>query len=233
MEKDFSIIFPTRDRIYLLNDLLQSIQINTTNKSAVEVLAVCDDDDEITNHMKSFFERKYADINFSMTTVKRSDNFSRDYFNFLCAKSTGRYVIAVNDDSCFVTTGWDEIALSVIANARARKNILYGWIQDNLPIRHGGYCCFPLLSRQAITVFGRFFSERFQTWGADINLHLLFSSINAVVKIPILIDHNSYHTGKRGKDHINYEVESKAGVPDVQPGNNEINTLRKAIQGGE
>jgi hypothetical protein len=63
------------------------------------------------------YENKYAKLNIKFFIVDRSDHFSKDYYNFLSLKANGRWIMCVNDDSEFITEGWDTIINTEMSKA--------------------------------------------------------------------------------------------------------------------
>ena len=222
----FSIVFPTRERPDLLKSLLESINKNTFNLNEIEVLIAVDDDD-ITNY-------GFVELSFPFATiyrVKRSLNFSRDYYTFLAKQSTGRWIITANDDCVFETPEWDTLAYNVLKD---KPGVIYGWIQDHLATYrangHGNYCCFPLQGRAGFEALGYIFPSRVPTWGADIWAKNLYDQVNSVVELPITLRHYCHHNKTRGQDHISKRIANSQVPFDMRPGYDEINKLLAALK---
>lgn len=222
----FSIVFPTRERRTLLQLLLESVKDNTSDISCVEVLIATDDDDA-TDYA---FLKDYAFV--QRFVVKRSLNFSHDYYNFLAVKTIGRWIITGNDDMRVETKSWDVIAFNTLKDL---PSVIYGWIEDGLDgfrVRGGGsYCCFPLQGRGGYEALGYVFPGRVPTWGADILLGSLYTKVNSVVKIPIMFRHYCYHNGTREQDHVNKRISQNQVMYSVRPTRQEIEVLIKALNG--
>jgi len=220
---NFSIVFPTRERPHLLKKLLYSIADNTEDLSKVEVFIAIDEDD-MTDYevLEAFSFVKYF-------RVKRSLNFSKDYYSFLAKQSTGQWVIAVNDDCVFETPNWDSLAYEVLKD---KPGVIYGWSEDGLgeyrAHGHGNYCCFPLQGRAGIEAMGCFFPARIPTWGADIWIKGLYDQVQAVVHLPITIRHFCHHNKTREQDDISKRIASHQVGFDVRPTYEEVNLLLKA-----
>jgi glycosyltransferase involved in cell wall biosynthesis len=227
----FSIIFPTRERPELLKRLLYSIAAMTTNINNVEVLIAVDDDDVKTGTFFNDYSYSFVRVFF----VKRSLNFSQDYYTFLTKQSTGKWVIALNDDGEFMTKGWDIQAeahlLNFIGNG---PNVVYGFIEDELgefrAKGHGEYCCFPLLGRDGINAMDCFFPARIPTWGADLWARDLYDQVQRVIKLPITIKHWCYHNGTREADHINKRIMLNQIRFSMAPAYDEINKLINVLR---
>lgn len=225
----FSIIFPSRERIDLLKNLLDSIKINTNDISNVEVLIAVDADDK---ESQGFLARNIAAYPFVIPyAVERSLNFSRDYYTYLAKQSTGQWIITANDDCVFETQSWDTIAYEILKD---RSGVIYGWIEDELggwrAKGHGNYCCFPLQGRSGFEALGYIFPTRVPTWGADIWAKNLYDQVNGVVEIPITLKHYCYHNKTRDQDDISRRIASNQVPFDFRPTYDEINALLKAMK---
>lgn len=210
----FSLMTPTRGRIKLLSNFLASVEEKTKFKNNVEVLIVYDDDDEQTKAWEETIRGGY-DMPVKIFSVPRSENFNRDYYNFLAAKSTGNYLMICNDDCEFVTEGWDVIAAKKIEEKMWRDRIAYirfgdGETDENRERWQRGknYACFPLITREAYKHFGEVLNEQFVNWGADIFLWEVFNSANRIIDVPeVEVIHRSFHTHRRERDDLNRRVE--------------------------
>lgn len=215
---NFSVILASRERVSLLDSLLRSLEANTADKANTEVIVVIDNDDHLT---RRFSERLKNACSFArVISRERVGNLNEHYLNWAWRNfSTGDYVVICNDDTVFSTPNWDQIALGKLNKFLEDKpdGVVYGWIEDALIERAGGlnYCCFPLISRAAAQVLNWVMPPDFPGWGADIGLWRVYSAIDRVCDLSaIRIDHVSYHSGKRQRDHISYHVEQlSSGTP--------------------
>lgn len=206
---DFSIILASRDRAYLLQNLIESVKKTTADLSRIEILVGIDDDDVKTKNL-SYALHKYDFVKFF--SRGRSPNLNKDYLNWLVTEhSKGKYFIICNDDTEFKTDSWDKIATEKLNLYLADKpdGIVYGYMHDSLVNRHGlGYCCFPLISRAAANAVGFAMPPEYPAWGADVALWRIYSAAERICDISeILIDHISQHTGSRSADEINHHVQ--------------------------
>ncbi len=226
-EIKFSIVFPTRERITLLDNLLQSIHRNTFNTEEIEVLIAVDEDDTVTQNYLLQCPFNYV----KMFIVKRSLNFSRDYYSYLAGQGTGKWIITANDDCMFETKDWDVIAYDVLKN---ESNIIYGWIEDGIEgfraKGHGHYCCFPLQGRGGFEALGFIFPPRIPTWGADIWAKALYDSVDQVLDVPIVIRHYCHHNNTREQDHISKRIMNNQVAFDMRPTYEETNCLLRALR---
>ena len=202
---NFSIIFPTRERTELLKKCLESIDQNTEDTDRIEVLLAIDDDDKRTDY--GFLE----DYSFVRAfRVRRSVNFSKDYYNFLASQSRGKWIICANDDCQFETSCWDSVAYNILKD---RSNVIYGFINDGMDgfrVKHyGKYCSFPLQGREGYNVLGYIFPDRIPIWGSNLWVKALYEQIGSVVELPILVKHYTHRNKTRSIDHINEQITRK------------------------
>jgi glycosyltransferase involved in cell wall biosynthesis len=223
----FSIVFPSRDRIDLLRNLLRSIAVTTYDLNHVEVLIAIDDDDKATYDF--VYSLAYSFV--KPFKVPRSLNFSQDYYTFLANKSTGRWIITVNDDCVFETMLWDKLAFAVLDKL---PGVIYGWSEDGLgdfrAHGHGEYCCFPLQGRAGIEAMGYVFPSRIPTWGADIWCKNIYDQVRSTVQLPITIRHFCHHNHTREQDEVNKRIMNNQIKYDLRPTYDEVNKLLSALR---
>ena len=221
----FSFVFPTRERPHLLKNLLDSFVKNTDNMEEIEVLIAVDNDDRDSFNFLCSAGYPFVKV----YQVSRSLNFSRDYYSFLATKSTGRWIITINDDCVMETPSWDTKAYEVLKD---KPGVVYGWIQDGIDgyraRGHGNYCCFPLFGREGYEALGYIFPTRVPTWGADIWAKNLYDQINSVVEIPITLRHYCHHNKTREQDHISKRIANSQVPFDMRPTYDEVNKLLAA-----
>lgn len=222
---NFSIVLPSRERIGLLENLLETIARNTKNINETEVWIAIDWDDVTSVNSVRRLSKSYGFSQFIITD--RQNNLSEGYYNRLAKISTGRFVQVLNDDCEFTTPNWDELAITVLEKYQRHMpdGIVYGKVQDE----GNGYSCFPLLSRQAINAMGWFFHPEMTAWGADIHLHEVYSKVNRAIDLPYAINHISHHTGKRSRDNVNYRLSSISRY-NYASADGEANRLRNIIK---
>ncbi len=211
-----SLITPTRNRPNDLKTFLKSVYETTTNHVDVEILFFVDDDDETTLKMiDPLIETYHTRLDLHFIIGKRSDHFSKDYYNFLAKKAKGRWIMAINDDSVFVTPGWDVIVCNKMEAAADKMgdDILLGIVQDGM-IRNEKeskaptMSCWLLSSKEYVDLMGGLLLEEIYTWGGDYWLGRLFTKVQGgrrkVYILDVLIEHNSHHMNpkKDPKDHI-------------------------------
>lgn len=214
---DFSIIFPSRERSRLLVNLVNSIKETALDINNVEVLVGIDDDDAESIDAARHITAQHKFVHFHQR--HRSSMLNEDYINWMARDySVGRYLIIGNDDIEFKTMHWDEIARNKLNVYLADKpdRIVYGWLSDALINRQGmQFCCFPLVSREGMETLGFAIPGEFPSWSADGSLWEIYMRTGRILDLSeIMLEHISYHSGKRERDSVSYHVEKiNSGIP--------------------
>ena len=208
-----TLITPTRNRPNDLRTFLKSIRDTATHPETIEILFYVDDDDAITIPLIKDLEEEYKAFNLHFHIGPRSDHFSKDYYNFLAKMAKGRWVMAINDDSVFMTPSWDAIICDAMEkeSEKAGDDILLGIVSDGM-IRYGDerraptMSCWLLSSKEYVDLTGGLLLEEIYTWGGDYWLGVVFNRVQngnrKVYILNVLIEHNSHHANpKRDADH--------------------------------
>jgi glycosyltransferase involved in cell wall biosynthesis len=208
---NFSILIPTRHRPVLLEQLLKSIYDSTIDKSSVEIHITHDNDDNSTLQYLETKKDFIPPISTTFHIKERTRNINNDYYNWMALNfATGKYIIAVNDDTLFEMYGWDKMAMDSL-NLYEQKHpdgILYGMTEDKErePKRNdiNWMSCFPLISKKAVDVLGHFFDPEMVRDGADWAISATYKNIQRTVDLRncIIIKHLSTRSGRRGWDSV-------------------------------
>lgn len=208
-----SLITPTRNRPNDLTNLLDSLMKTTADKSSIEILFAVDKCDPVMLPLMDEYVKRYPELNITFSVVDRSDHFSKDYFNFLSLKAQGRWIMCINDDSVFMTEGWDKIIDEKMSDAAitAKDDILLGIVNDGM-IRHGDekkrpdMSCWCLSSKEYVTLMNGILIEEIYTWGGDYWLGQIFSKVaynkRKVYVMEVYIEHNSHHSNPRTGNNL-------------------------------
>jgi glycosyltransferase involved in cell wall biosynthesis len=172
MEKKFSIIFPTRNNITELVKALSSIESKTVDKDGLEVLLAVDDDD-----VTDYDGLKYG-YDLIIHRVKRSKNFSDDYFNFLASKSVGKNIWVFSDDVTIETKNWDDIAMS---KAGDKKIYMLDTFDSTRYFACGNQACFPIISRGAYNALGWIFYPKVRMYPSDRILYDIYKRARVII----------------------------------------------------
>lgn len=212
---NFSLMVPTRNRGIMLSNLIESIVNNTQELDNTEIIVIYDNDDNSTKQISENLLLRFKDkISLIFHARERSFNMSNDYFNYVANNlSTGKYLIALNDDTKFIKYAWDSEAIKKIDKYLEDKpdGIFYGITEDREIERkrneHYWFSCFPLVSKKAVEALGFFFDPFIWKDGADWDLLALYKNLNRVLdlRLEIIIEHISVRSGRRGKDALDEE----------------------------
>lgn len=208
---DFSIVFPTRGRVDLLQTLFRSLAETTANPERVEVLPVCDNDDVDTIAAIPELKKIYP-ANFLVR--QRSKYLNQDYINYGSSLSTGKYIFILNDDVEFRTKDWDVKCFTELENYIKNRpdGVVYGLTDDGMDsvrlTQKLQYSGFPIISRKAFEILGYAMHPHFRSWGADIHLYQVYAAVGRVcnLKNSVLAFHLSPHTESREADETNKHV---------------------------
>ena len=222
---NYSILVPTRKRPERLSDLIASIVNTIEDKNNTEIIITYDEDDIYTMSHIDIIKQRFADrIKLDWNKKTRSYNISNDYFNWMAFnRATGKYLIAINDDTRFMIGSWDIMSFRVLEDFLKDKpdRIVYG-ITDDREIerkRHHNYwfSCFPLISIEAIKTLGFFFDPAFAKDGADWDIMACYQEIGRIVDLrPYLaIEHISVRSGRRDKDALDHDYLGAPPNPDT------------------
>ncbi len=202
----FSLLCPSRNRLDMLENLIQSIINTTNNPKDIELLIAVDNDDLDTQ--KYIKDRTYP-FNVKVFTRDRSDFFNRDYYNWLAHFSKGKYLWAIGNDVVFKIKDWDNIISDKIEEYLKDKSdrIVCVGVKDDTPkpdSKKPQFSCFPIITRDAYDVLGTFLHSELNTWGADYTIYTLYKQIERYFLIhdKIYIGHMGYHTNTTPADDL-------------------------------
>ena len=109
-KKLVSILIPTRNRVQLLKECLDSINNKTHDHSLVEILLKIDTDDlktiEFINQYKLTSFIKIKDI---ITDRKNGYGSLDEHMNHLSSFSEAEFLLGFNDDVEMLTEGWEQL----------------------------------------------------------------------------------------------------------------------------
>lgn len=209
-----SIVTPIRENVRELCRLMDSLQNTTEKPEEIELVLVVDRCDDILMPLLPYFENNHKDMNLKFFVVERSEHFVRDYYNFAAKKAAGRWILAINVDTVFMTKGWDRI-ISERMEAAANQfgdDILYGIVKDGLP-REGDeglagckkaiwhkkvdFSCWILTSKAFVSFYGGMMDPFNWLWGADHWTGKMWQNVfggeRVVMMRDVFIDHISHH----------------------------------------
>lgn len=207
----FSLLCPSRDRLNLLENLIQSIIDTTSNLEDVELLIAIDSDDLDT---AKYFEDKEYPFKVKVFIRDRSDYINRDYYSWLAFFSEGKYLQVIGNDIVFKVKDWDKIICEKIEEYLKDKpdRIACIGIRDNHSkmTENPRFSCFPIVTKEAYKSVGFILHPELKTWGADAAIYELYNGVKRYLMINdcIYIEHISHHTKMTAQDDLSARIEA-------------------------
>lgn len=232
-----SLIIPSRERIGLLINCLNSFYNNANNKNNVETIIIADDDDSSFDNFESYIN--YTNFDIKLYKVPRSNFCQRDYNNYGGAKASGDLIWIMNDDCTILTKEWDLILEKKVQEifCNQKDKILYLGMLDgthgkNTKHAHQQSCCFPIISKESFNVTKTIMPNEIHMWGADIYLFRIYQRLKTnriYFTDEIELQHHSMHSQitPREIDNINFNVANISKNCNLT--DNEINYYVNAI----
>jgi len=195
----FSIIMPTRGDEKNVEKLLDSIERNTRDKKSIEVLFAIDEGER---SIINFVDGKKYSFRVEFFERPKTDNFSKDYYNWLANKSCGENIWVLNDDAWIITNDWDAIILKKIKEHRWDTYLVD--THDSTKINPGNYfCTFPMISRKACGLLGYTLHPRVRIFPADKVAFDTFKAIDRIIDAnEILIQHDHIVEADKSKSKM-------------------------------
>jgi hypothetical protein len=159
-----------------LYNTLNNIRAMTVDPHEIEVLCAIDNDDEVLCDHAEAIEKKFSDMNLKFHKTERSEHFTKDYWNFLAKKCSGRYIVVGGADCIIKTPGWNKIIYNKMSEYAdvVGDDMINGLTKDGLDFRRRGenlkfpnFSCNPVVSKEHVEAMGYLFDERFWAWGSD------------------------------------------------------------------
>jgi len=166
--KEFSLILPTKDRPKLAARLLQTIAQTSSDMDRIEVILYTHEDDTDSR------EIEYPGV----PLVKISGNIKLmgAITNECYKKTSGKFIMLLNDDMIFRTKNWDLMVEEEFARFPDGVALIYG----NDLYYGKGMASFPILSRVACKMMGRICPSEFKRHYIDVNLFDIFSKLSVL-----------------------------------------------------
>ena len=204
MDIKISIVLPTKNRPGLLSRLLESIAETAQHPEQLEVVLYVDSDDKPTQEVDHPSLRLVKIIG----QPAKMGVMTRTCFQ----KSTGQYVMLLNDDAVCRTTRWDTAILN--AFKRFDDDILLTWCNDLH--RGSGIPSFPILSRKVCDLIGGVCPGDYDRDYIDTHIFDIFKKLSAlkhdrmVYLKDVVIEHLHHETGKAGFDSTYVKVRQES-----------------------
>jgi glycosyltransferase involved in cell wall biosynthesis len=154
-KKLVSILIPTRKRIKLLKECLDSLNTKTQDKSLVEILIKIDTDDQETiDFINQYKITSPIFIKEVITDRKKGWSSLDEHMNYLSSFSEAEFLLGFNDDVEMLTEGWEQQYIPykeknfflAIHIESVKEGIVHKWWE--------GYNAFPTIPHDIRTYMG-------------------------------------------------------------------------------
>jgi glycosyltransferase involved in cell wall biosynthesis len=156
MSKFISVLLPTRKRVNLLKESIDSLWQNASDPSQIEVLLAIDNDDQDT----IIFAASYScplTIR-GIVTQRCGYELLHLYVNALCNAAQGELLMLWNDNSKMLSKNWDVIVKDLYSTEKV-KMVCYQLQNNHYPN------IFPVVSKSIIDIMGHFsLNPHSDTW---------------------------------------------------------------------
>jgi len=226
-----SMFLNSRGRVSRLQSLFTSISNTTIDINNIEVLVRIDDDD-LTTIQFSKINTYPFDVRF--ITGPRPANLTVSY-NELARQCRGDYLFVLNDDVDILTYGWDKKVIETPHNEIWLLSTYDTSVDKaNTPDRNNdNYGSFLIHTRASYEALGYFMDDRVKSLGGDLMLWRLYSAVNRIKRIDVMVDHVYHNTIQKvfTPDLTAYEYRSKLDIDPITIDiSSEIERLKLVIQ---
>lgn len=203
---DFSLIMPVRNNMAGLKVALGAFQLFTAKPDAFEIHLLVDDNDT-DRPIYDDLIKQYS-LNITIHSVKPTDNFSNDYYNYALQFCKGTNIMVWNDDCYMQTNAWDNIVRKKITGYTGHNGIYMIDMWDSTRLHMGSghaFARFPMISRKAVDTVGFFFFPTVRNWPADKVIWDLYAYIKRIIpchEVKIQHDHNFDHENDPSKSRF-------------------------------
>lgn len=222
MNKLIGIMIPTRKRVQLLKECLDSFNNKTTEKSIVELLIKMDTDDiETIDFVKNY--KSEISIKYIISDRKNGYGSLNEYYDSLAEISDSEFLMVFNDDIEMLTEGWEQhfkpysgkCFVLAVNNKRIKKG-------EWLPIFEG-YNGNPSIPKEFYLKFGTLSHHpMLDDWWVYSKDRILEQGFNIEKWLPIELwfkrpdgqetDYALDETFAEGRQHINWNHHNSAEI---------------------
>lgn len=178
----FSIVMCSRARPSILEQNITSIKLLADEPESVEIIIGADDDDLVTRQTVEELQKQFSNIH--LIVRPRFKNLHK-FHNILTVQSIGKYLLILNDDSLLEEVSWDTNFEKQIESTLAiyQDRVGYFGLTSNSTDRTGDYSEFFLITREAFTALGFLLFEETESWGCDVLINRIYSSVSRLFKL--------------------------------------------------
>lgn len=173
-----SLLLPTRNRIWAVERLFESIIKTTFDCKNIEIVLYIDEDD-----IKS---REISISEISLIKIVRPRETMGKTLNLCCKSATGDYLFNINDDVVFRTPDWDAEVMKIIKQYRDDIFLIYG---NDLHKKEKSPTS-PLISKTAFEIIGGFSPEGYTRFYIETHLLDIFAKLKKIGRDRIFYLHD-------------------------------------------
>jgi len=199
IDKKFSLILNSRNRVELLRNFFYSVLDKTSNIEDIEILVSFDNDDyNSLNFINHIFTNPHHqswcdDIAYVLKYefIFRNRNL-HERINNLAKKAIGKYIVLLNDDVEFLTPNWD-----LIYTKLEDSSFPYKYISTKCNSADHGpepYSSFPIISRNTVDKLGCLIPEEAVGLGGDVLIYRIFAKYGYIIDSDITFRHTNHET---------------------------------------
>ena len=208
-----SFTLPTRNRVFQLSNVLNSIYNTCFDKNNFEVLLAVDNDDlETINFAINFID---SHPNTKMFLFERQHYKGMHvYQNELIKHSSGKFIWTINDDTEFQSSNWDLILQEYNNQFKVINPLtpsLYHYVR-NTEIPNYCWVTFPIVPKKWIDITGRLSTNAASdSWVSEVMYHAQVPYIN---EDRIIIEH--YRFDETGLNNDQTYIDRSNDIFDVR-----------------
>jgi hypothetical protein len=189
MEKEFSLILPTRDRPSLVKRLFESIIQTVSNPDVLEIILCIDEDD--------FESREITHPAISIHKLIRKNKTMGEMTRACYEQTKGKLIMLLNDDMIFRTKNWDLKILKVFSHFPDGIALVYG--ND---LYYGKYMStFPILPRKSCELMDKICGVDYKRHCIDPHIFDIFQRLlrlgydRSIYLKDVIFEHMHYELG--------------------------------------
>jgi len=175
-KKLISVILPSRGRVELLIETVNSIINKCDDVNNIEILIKVDDDDiETINKLKTY--EKFDLITMVISSRRKGYASLNEFYNELYEKSSGEFIFCANDDMTIQTDKWDTLVKPYSGK--------FVCLHHNPAHPHNDTWYFPIISKKILDIIGHVSKSVFY----DGYLYFMLKGLNLFKRIDLTINH--------------------------------------------
>jgi len=194
---NFTILFNSRGRVGMLQQMLRRIADTAHNIDLIEVLVNFDTDDHESLSAIPILEMEYP---FLKPRVNKREVNIHVNVNKMAFDATGKYIWGLGDDCHIVTKHWDKIAEAKFEAFFVDKpdRIAIGAVDSTSVDKcqeHEWYTDAPIVTKEGIVALGYMIHPHFISLGADVATNIVYRSVDRIIDMrEIVFDHVTHNT---------------------------------------